>query len=382
MSVKLYDMADADRMEWPDTEDARYTRSYWLPMLRFGSGNFIGNVSTRCLLAKVNKMLLPVTVNEAEYDNSYVCSPYTHYVTYTLQELALLRNPGLETVLRGVIRSMGYWLRQGRINQAVHINNWLLSTNLYPKWQEGAVSELTACLREAFPEHALVFRSVNPATDPDWYEALLREGYKMVGSRQVYLLNTVQPETLPSKARWLMKRDGKLLAQSGYEVVGPEGLTSDDVPRMLELYNALYLQKYSLCNPQFSERFFETALREGTLRLMVLRNEGRIDAVLGYYRRNGIMTTPIFGYDTSLPADTGLYRMLSVVLVREAERQGLLLNESSGAAGFKRCRGALPQIEYTAVYDKHLPAYRRRRWTVLAEITRRVGIPMMQKRKL
>ncbi|WP_249730693.1 GNAT family N-acetyltransferase [Paenibacillus sp. J2TS4] len=381
--MELYDRNDMERMRWPDTEDGQYACRYWLPLMRGGTEAYIHNVRTRCMLAKVNdRVVVPLTVNDGEYNNSYVCSPYTHYVTYTLQELALLKSPGLEVALRAVLRSMGLWLRMGRINQVVHLNNWLVSTNLYPALTAEEVSLLTARLREAFPAHALVFRSVNPGTDPVLYEALLREGYKMIGSRQVYELDTVHPESLPSKARWLLKRDGKLLEQSGYEVIGSEDLGPDDVPRMAELYNALYLDKYSRCNPQFTEHYFATTLREGTLRYHVLRKQGKIDAVLGYFTRNGVMTTPIFGYDTSLPMETGLYRMLSVVLVREAERQGLLLNESSGAAGFKRCRGAVPRIEYTVVYDKHLPATRRMRWTVLADITHRWGVPIMQKRKL
>ncbi len=43
--------------------------------------------------------------------------------------------------------------------------------------------------------------------------------------------------------------------------------------------------------------------------------------------------------------------MLSALLIREAGARGFVLNMSSGAARFKRCRGGMPFIGYTTVYD-------------------------------
>ncbi|CAM3628668.1 hypothetical protein [Brevibacillus invocatus] len=87
----------------------------------------------------------------------------------------------------------------------------------------------------------------------------------------------------------MRKRYG-LLEQHGYEVLDGKQLTDEDILRLLELYNALYLQKYSMYNPQFNERFFALALKKGILQLHAIRKNGRIDAVLGYFCRNGVMT--------------------------------------------------------------------------------------------
>jgi len=73
--------------------------------------------------------------------------------------------------------------------------------------------------------------------------------------------------------------------------------------------------------------------------------------------------------------------MLSTVLFNIARENGHLLNESSGAAQFKRNRGGFAAIEYSAVYDQHLPWYRRLCWTVLAVLLVAIGIPLMQKYK-
>ena len=40
------------------------------------------------------------------------------------------------------------------------------------------------------------------------------------------------------------------------------------------------------------------------------------DDLLRYYVRNGVMTTPLFGYDTTLPPSAGLYRLLSILVER------------------------------------------------------------------
>jgi hypothetical protein len=55
------------------------------------------------------------------------------------------------------------------------------------------------------------------------------------------------------------------------------------------------------------------------------------------------------------------------------------LNFSAGAAGFKRLRGGVPAIEYSAVYARHLPRKTRNAIGVLSLATRRVGAPLLSK---
>ncbi|WP_332310230.1 hypothetical protein [Paenibacillus sp. P22] len=74
--------------------------------------------------------------------------------------------------------------------------------------------------------------------------------------------------------------------------------------------------------------------------------------------------------------------MLSAVLIRTAGSSGHLLHESSGAAQFKRNRGAVSDIEYSAVYDAHLPWHRRAGWSFLHLVLNRIGIPLLRKYKL
>ena len=100
---------------------------------------------------------------------------------------------------------------------------------------------------------------------------------------------------------------------------------------------------------------------------------------MGYFVRNGALTAPLFGYDTRLPQRTALYRMLSVLLIREAAERGVIVHASAGVGPFKKLRGGIPVIEYNAVYHRHLPAHRRRPWSLLKVLSDKLAIPIFQK---
>jgi len=141
----------------------------------------------------------------------------------------------------------------------------------------------------------------------------------------------------------------------------------------------LYLEKYSSYNMDFTERFFEVALRERVLDLAALRRDGRIDGMLGTFRGPRALTATLFGFDTSVPQSIGLYRMLSALTVQRAERADALLHASAGAARFKRVRGAIPALEVHAVLDGHLPARRRAIWATLHAALWKVGVPLVRR---
>jgi hypothetical protein len=381
--VQLFDAATLESLPWPESSDGRYARDYLLPWLKHGSAHLVSNVQTTCFVLVLDEsIILPVTLNEREYANSYVCSPYAHYVTYALEELVLIRQTWLRCALALLIRSFGVLCKLSRINRVVHVNNWLLSTNLYPELSGEQIEVVLTFLRQRFPRHAIVFRSLNDNNHAPLLAALRRSGCAMVPSRQVYFMRPADPSSTRARARWLLKRDLALLEHQGYAVVQAHDLSEQTLPRLIELYNALYLEKYSANNPMFTEAFLRLALARQTLHLVALKKGPRIDAVLGYFCRNGVMTTPLFGYDTTLAQEIGLYRMLSAVLWHIAREKNHLLHCSSGAAEFKRNRGAVPAIEYSAVYARHLPWSRRLCWRILSVLLEKIGVPLIKKYKL
>lgn len=381
MNVQLYDASQLHQLDWPQNKDGLYAKAYLTPLITEGTHTYINNVNTQLLALQLNSMVMPVTVNQAEYENSYVCSPITHYVAYAIEELYNLKKPRIERHLKRVLQTLGMILRWGQINKVVIVNNWLLSTNLYLPLSQLEIQTIVNTLKKDYPNHAICFRSIS--SDPNsLYNHFIAEGFLPIPSRQIYLYHPDQFQQIPSKKRWILKKDLKFLAHSDYQVLRPDEITEAEIPRLVELYNLLYLNKYSKYNPQFNERFFSLALKHRLLHLRAFRKEGKIDAVLGYFVRHHTMTTPIFGYDTRLPSQTGLYRLLSAQLIQESHQSGNLLHQSSGAAEFKRCRGAVPHLEYTMTYVNHLPQRQQLTWKLLHRILQQIAVPLLEKHKL
>ncbi|MGO0062640.1 GNAT family N-acetyltransferase [Brevibacillus fluminis] len=388
----LYGKETIGRLRWETKRDGAYAKAYLEPLIKDGVEPYIANIRTTMLALTIDDLVMPVTVNDADYDNAYVCSPYTHYVSYAKEELYLVPAGWQRALLGGVLTMLGRWLRAGRVNKVVCVNNWLLSTNLYHPLTAEQLARITAFLADLYPDHAILFRSVQDGTGGMLPKLLTEAGYKAIMSRQIYVYKPEQDGELPSKHRWILKRDQKLLSACPYTVRRNDEIGDEEVGRIAELYGQLYLDKYSLHNPQFTERFIRLALREHLLSIALLTGGDKAeaakggrqaaDAVLGYFVRNGVMTTPLFGYDTNVPVEAGLYRLLSAQLVADARQHGLILHQSSGAASFKRCRGARPHVEWNMVYDRHLPARRRQVWAGLQWISEKIGMPLMRRLKL
>ncbi|MDB5101036.1 MAG: hypothetical protein JWM80_5457 [Cyanobacteria bacterium RYN_339] len=374
----LYSAAQVEQIPWPATADGDYARRYLAPMLREGTQASIENVDTRLHVLVWDDLVMPVTVNDAEYDNCYVVAPYNHYVVYAREELRML---GEQAVLDGVLAGLGGLLQLGEINKNVQVNNWMLSTNLYPDLTAEQLLAIRELLLRRFPDHAIVFRSINTVLGDALLEAFKDQGYTPIASRRLYYMWADRPEFFDKNQRKIWKKDLKLLETGPY---ARAVLTEADLPRVLEVYNQLYLDKYSLHNPRFTLDFVKRAFQYQTLELRALRHKetGIIDGAIGFFIRNGAMTTPLFGYDITLPQELGLYRMLSMLTYLESRERHLLLNQSSGAGNFKRTRGGRPNIEYSVVYDQHLWPHRRLAWQGLARAINGVAVPLLEQYKL
>jgi hypothetical protein len=360
--------------------DARHEQ--WLDVLfSRPAERLVSNVRTEWALLRAGEAMLPVTINDNEFENSYVCSPYTGCVLYPRSELDKLRgHPVVTAAIRALLLGMQLPLKLGRINRVACVNNWLLSTNLYPEFDATKIPQITQLLVNRYPTHAIAFRSLNEVTNDNLLRRLKAAGYLLAPSRQVYFFDAIAGnfERRPN-SRW----DRALLSKTRFHIVHHDEINAADVPRIERLYRLLYVEKYSPHNPQFSVEFLEECRRRRLLNFVGLRNDdGRLEGVVGSFNRAGVMTVPIVGYDTSLPQRLGLYRMLMALVMREAAERRLLLNLSSGAAEFKRLRGGTPHLEYTAVYCRHLSWPSRIVWQALAALLQYVGSPILQKYRL
>lgn len=341
---------------------------------------YIRNVRTQCMLARIGGHVLPVSVNDDDWQNSWVCSPFNAAISYPLDELREIHNPVLRAGLAGLIRTVAPILKAGQINRVVCFNNWLLSTNLYPPWDTEGLEQLTSEAQQRWPQHAIMFRSLNPVSNGPLMKRLQDVGYLLAPSRQVYLCENLIEASKKQNSEideYLLRKKTK------YRVVRDAEIGESDVPRIRQLYGQLYLQKYSLHNPQFTDELIRLWRETGVLKMIGLRSPaGSLDGIVGCFAVHNVVTTPLIGYDLNLPQKLGLYRMLTSLVFEEARTSGRLLNLSAGAAKFKRHRGGEPHLEYSAVYIRHLPMFRRTVWRGLAGLLTHVGARILHRYEL
>lgn len=257
------------------------------------------------------------------------------------------------------------WLGATEADQVLFVNHPLLSTSLWGGWDGAGLGDALAVLRHGFPDRALAFRSLNAWSDGGLIERLKAAGARLLPSRVVWTVDDVAGE-------WLSKRDARrdlrLIERGGYRIERPTRLPDADWARVRALYRGLYLDRHSLFNPDYSDAFLRAAMASRFLRFQTLVSANdEIVAFVACARSGGILTSPLLGYDLTQPQDRGLYRMAMVLPGLEARADGLRVNHSAGAGAFKRFRGAKPQLEYMALFDSHLPSWRRMGYAGLAK---------------
>ena len=150
-------------------------------------------------------------------------------------------------------------------------------------------------------------------------------------------------------------------------------LTAANAPRIATLYWILYGEKHSQLNPHFSAAWLAHAMRTGVFNGEGLIHDGRLVAAYLSYRVEDVMTNPVFGYDTALPQQLGLYRRLSLLTMQAARRDGVRLHASSGAPGFKASRGGVATMEYHAVDLRGVKGAQRLAWRIFATTVRAIA---------
>lgn len=376
MDIELFDKNNIDDLVWPKNEDSKYAKDYLLSLIKNDVKEYIKNIDTEILIIKINGKILPVTKNNKEYTNSYVVSIYTHYISYTIEELHKIKNIFLEKNFKIILKLLGLILKIGEINKVLQVNNWLVSTNLYLEFSNDEIKAITEILSKYFPDYAIVFKSINKKTTPEIYSILEKNNFRMIGSRNCWFKN---PEKkLEKSVIKELKRDKALEKKFFWKSIEEEY----EKKIVLEYYNKLYLEKYSYFNPQFSLKYIDLMYEKKLLNFKLLYKENKLYGALGYFIRGEYMTTPILGYDIKFNKKLGIYRALSLKLFEEAKEKKLFLHESSGVGKYKKNRGAENFIEYISVKVNHLSKFRRFCWKLLEIIVNKIGMPMIIKRGL
>ncbi len=355
---------------WP--EGSEVLRAWVEPLWAEGTAASMSNVHTEVWVAICDGVALPLSVGSQPGD-AYVVSPISHYIRYAVDECRPF----------GALATGAAWLASlplialfsaCRMDRVVLVNNWLLSTNLYPSMTEAQVRAIHRTIHERWPSHAVVWRSVDDALRSDlrgWLEGL---GGTPLFARRIHVVEDNQR----AKKRSNNKKDRALAKQSPYR---PSDTV--DAERAAALYAQLYIDKYSSYNPRFTPDLIERASRDGILEITAWSKPGEpASAVIGTWTLSGVLTTPLLGYDTERPPEEGLYRLACRGILDRALQHGVIANRSAGAARFKQLRGARSVLEHNLVFVSHLSAWRRLPWAVVRTLLERWVVPMVLRNNL
>lgn len=331
-------------------------------LLQYPSTYFVNNIQTEMDFIKLDNFILPFSVNYTEYENAMLCSPFACYVQYPKEISSKFEKLWMKKLIGMYTFAGQYFTKLGRINQVININNNLLSLNRYNEKITEHLNGLTKTLIVKYPRHALMFSRVNERLDETLLEKLNQAGYIVFFDRFTHIL---LPENNFIKCRH-NKKDYEILGKTSYIVEEHESIIEQDIPRIWELYNALFIHKHSKFNPDYTVNFFKESIKHHWHSYQVLRNpEGKIDGFLSWQIENNTLLMGPLGYDLSLPQELGLYRMLFSLYVKQAYERQLIFNMGGGNDRFKINRGSTPTLEYTAVYCKHLPLIQQFPWKMI-----------------
>ncbi|MBN2647851.1 MAG: GNAT family N-acetyltransferase [Thiotrichales bacterium] len=335
---------------------------------QFAPRQAIRNLQTELELFQHNGRWFPLTRNQTEYDNSYICSFYTAYVAYARAELSLIQQPLQRWGLHKTSYLAALILRLARINQTVCLNNWLFSTNPMHWLSAEEMREISQRLVQQNPFHNLSIRSLNRRHNSEFMTHLEQQGWLLIPARQVYLF----AKDGDWQTRNNVKNDWRLLRKTQLQLRHPLQHQAEDFTVIEQRFRQLFIDKHSAFNPQFSANYLYGLHEQKLLEFFSFCDaQGRIMATLGVFTENGIMTAPIVGYDTEAPKQLGLYRLVIGQLLKLAAERKLELNLSAGAGEFKRNRGGEAVIEYSAFYCRHLPWMQRQLLSGFAKLLNR-----------
>ncbi|ENN86862.1 hypothetical protein RHSP_59564 [Rhizobium freirei PRF 81] len=342
----------------------------------------IGNLDTIVTTLQIGAMLLPVTINDrGSSPTCYLCCPSVAYIDYAREELRnLAESPATKRAMDGLLRLAAPLMRATGFDHQVQPNNWLMATNIGCALGVAEIHEVTRQLLISYPDMAIVWRSLNDVSDAQTLASFRASGYELYPARQVYLFDCRNESVRVHRDE---RRDMLLLAQPDFSIVEHRDIARTDFERIEALYAKLYLQKYTYLNPQYSALWLQQMHEAGILHFYGLRNRnGHLDGIVGFFDRDDAMSAPVVGYDTTIDMTAGLYRRLMAIGLRRARERRLLFNMSAGASAFKRNRGGVAAIEYSAIYNRHLSWKSRAAATFVRAILQKIGIPIMRNYRL
>lgn len=360
---KIFEATEIDSIDWEKIENGSLVRRFLISLVKNGSSYYVENIRGDIYLLQLDQYIFPILVNRNNQENSWVCSPYTHYIIYGKEYVGLIGNRFLAAIIKKFIGGIGKICKVGKLDSVVYINNSLFSTDLFPQnLTTEQIIQAVACLKKKFPQHAIIFRSLSPLTSPALLNNLQQLKFQIISSRQINVTNAAKEEIFQTR---IVKSDLKLSRETPYKIENISFGSFSECTQFLNLYRSLYIAEHSKLNPQITLPYVQLLLNEGILKFKALKDHNDIIGVAAYHVVDGVMMCPFFGYDKKHPNHNVIYRLLSTALLLEAKKGGFIFNQSAGASFYKKIRRAESCLESMAVYTRHLPPIQRFTWSTL-----------------
>lgn len=362
--VLLYDESNIDQYEWPQTDDGRKGRDYLVPLIKRGVGPYLQNVSTQLLLVVCEDVFLPFTVNEKEYENSYIASNY--YALQYYKEHLSKNHPLLLRLQKPFLSIGGAALKLAKVNKMIFLNNWLMTNSLAPKITTGQLGSIVDFLTKRYSSHTLIFRNVDKCLKEDLLDSMHKNQFHLLKTRDIFLYDPEEKSSYSYNMRKTFRKDLRLMEKHNLRLIPSEQVLESHYPRILELYEMLYVEKYTKYSPRYTVEYIKHTHQNKIVDYVLLEHEGVIEGYFSYFTFNHSMMNCLFGYNVASPISHDLYKLLTRLVLEESEKLGLILNDGSGGDAAKIRRGLKPSSEYMGLYSHHLPMPRRLLWNSVA----------------
>jgi hypothetical protein len=348
---------------------------------KYPSFKLMGNVYAKVTKYELNNKCVIASVVDNIKPNCYIVSPFSMMISYSKDELIKVNSKLQRYFALVLIYGFEAVLNIAKIDTVQILNNYMLSTNFFDKdFEDIDISELEKVAYENYPKHTMIIRSVNKVQNPKLYEKLQNNGWIALTSRQVYIFKDINI----CKKHQNYIRDKKLLNSDRYIFKELDINDFKLFEKAEELYNQLYLIKYSQHNIHFKALYLKELQEQKLIHLRLLYDcaEDKYVAVVGLVGEGGVITVPIVGYDNSYNIKEALYRRVILYGIEYAMQRKYLLNLSSGASDFKIKRGAEAHLEYMFVNVKHLSLFKKIIWRILSLIANYFYAPLLKRLKL
>lgn len=370
--VCIVDEKNIDHFPLPES-----TKNYFSALVKRGLSPYIDNITADFRLLQVDNSIIPLVIATDNYNDSYVCSEYGHYILLALESLFIIENRVLRKLAEWFIKPIGAIIRRGNINNVIYVNHSLFSTDLQnDDLTIDQITSITSHLQANYPKHAIIFRGINSVCCPKLRKKLADCGYKFIASRQIHVTDPRNPDLYNTR---IIKSDMRLWENHTYTVVDKTQLTKEDELAVLDLYNKLAIENHSKLNPRLKPEYLNLIKKYPGFSIKALKKNGKVEGAFGFVCQKNALTCLLFGYDKKGPDATQLYRIMSTILLLEAKKNGDVFHQSSGATFYKTIRRAKSITEYQGVYNSHLPFMQRAAWFILRSVMNTIAIPLMKK---